>query len=117
MRVSSDRPPTHTLSRLRPGELVRDARALAGITQRELAERLGTTQSAVSAWERGHDIPRVDTLARALQACGFEADLTFRRHDDEDRAQIRGTIAQSPEDRLATVEQVTQLIGLAQSPG
>jgi transcriptional regulator with XRE-family HTH domain len=113
MGMTRDRPDRQTLSRLRPGVLVRDARRLAGLTQSELASRLGTTQSVVSRWERGLDVPRVDTLARVLQACGFEADLTFRRRDDVDRAQIIGALSQSPEDRLVTVENVTELLGLA----
>ena len=38
---------------------------------------------------------------RALQACGFEADLTFRRHDDVDRSQIAVHLGASPSARLA----------------
>jgi len=109
-----DRPRTQTLGRLDVAGLVRDVRTRAGLTQRELAERVATTQSAVSAWERGRDTPRVDTLARILTACGFEADLVFRRHDDVDRAQIVGTLAQTPDTRLETVKNVTALLGLAQ---
>jgi transcriptional regulator with XRE-family HTH domain len=109
----ADRPGTQTLSRLRTGPLIRDARQYAGLSQRELAARLGTKQSVVSRWERGVDTPRVDTLARILQACGFEAYLTFRRHDDEDRSQIVESLALSPEERLETVENVTEFLGLA----
>lgn len=32
---------------------LRDARKSSGVTQVELAERMGTTQSIVSKWERG----------------------------------------------------------------
>ncbi len=109
-----DRPRRQTLSRLDVGALVAEVRRRADLTQAALAERLGTTQSAVSAWERGHDIPRVDTLARILTACGFEADLVFRRHDDVDRSQIVGTLSQTPDTRLATVRNVTALLGVAQ---
>ncbi len=42
----------------------------AGLTQAELALRLGTTQSAVARVERSGANPRVDTVARALAACG-----------------------------------------------
>jgi transcriptional regulator with XRE-family HTH domain len=108
-----DRPRTQTLSRLDVGALVREVRRRAGLTQRDLAAMLGTTQSAVSTWERGHDVPRVDTLARILAACGFEADLVFRRHDDVDRSQIAGTLSQTPETRLTTVRNVNELLGLA----
>ena len=113
--MAMDRPPTRTLSRLDVAGLLREARRGAGISQAELARRIGTTQPVVSRWERGTDVPRVDTLARALQACGFEADLTFRRHDDVDRAQIRAQLSMTPEQRLASSEAVSELVGLAHS--
>ena len=36
------------------GELLREARLRAGLTQAELAERAGTARSQVSRYERGH---------------------------------------------------------------
>ena len=98
-RAASDRPDSVTLSRLDAAGLVREARAIAGLTQQELADRLGTKQSVISRWERGIEVPRVDTLARILQACGFEADLRFRRHDDVDRSQILQQLMMSPAER------------------
>lgn len=103
-----DRPERQTLSRLRAGLLIREARRHAGLSQSELAGRLGTTQSAVSDWERGRDTPRVDTLGRILASCGFEADLTFRRHDDVDRSQILGALDSTPGRRLASNRNVAQ---------
>lgn len=93
-----------SLSRLRTGDLIRDARREAGLTQADLGARLGTTQSAVSSWEHGRDMPRVDTLARILKACGFEADLVLRHRSDVDRSQvIRGT-RQTPTERAEAFE-------------
>jgi transcriptional regulator with XRE-family HTH domain len=109
MRMVKDRPDRHTLTTLASGRLIREARRLAGLTQGELARRLGTAQSAVSNWERGRDTPRVDTLARILEACGFEADMTFRRQDDVDRAQIRQNLAMTPAERLDSVRNVSKL--------
>jgi transcriptional regulator with XRE-family HTH domain len=114
-RARSDRPDRRTLSRLDAGGLVREARQIAGLSQGELAARVGTTQSAVSNWERGRDVPRVDTLGRILQACGFEADITFRRHDDIDRAQIVRLLDATPDERLDQLQNVTDLLGLAAS--
>lgn len=108
-----DRPRTQTLSRLRTGPLIREARQLAGLSQRDLANQLGTKQSVISRWERGVDTPRVDTLGRILQACGFEADLTFRRHDDEDRSQIAMHLDMKPEDRLAYLRDILDFEELA----
>jgi transcriptional regulator with XRE-family HTH domain len=107
--MANDRPDRQTLSNLGSGHLIREARRLAGLTQTELARRLSTTQSAVSNWERGRDTPRVDTLARILEACGFEADVTFRRHDDVDRAQLRQNLAMTPAQRLESVDNVSRL--------
>ena len=109
MHMAHDRPDRHTLSALGSGHLIREARRLGGLTQAELAARLGTTQSAVSNWERGRETPRVDTLARILEACGFEADMTFRRLDDVDRAQLRQNLAMTPAARLESVRNVSKL--------
>jgi transcriptional regulator with XRE-family HTH domain len=95
--------------------LVRQARSLAGLSQAGLAARVGTTQPVVSRWERGTEVPRLDALARVLQACGFEADLVFRRRDDVDRSQIAGTLALTPDERLESVVQTAQLLGLART--
>ena len=108
-----DRPQRQTLSRLDAAGLLRDARRIAGLSQSALAERIGTTQPVISRWERGLDVPRIDALARALQACGFEADLVFRRHDDVDRTQIAGTLSMSPADRIASSVNAAALVGLA----
>ena len=105
-----DRPSTKTLSYLDTGALIREARQLAALTQAELAKRLGTSQSVVSRWERSLDIPRVDTLGRILQACGFEADLRFRRHDDVDRSLIRYQLSLSPLERARLHDGVTELM-------
>jgi len=95
------------------GSLLREARLIAGLSQTELAERIGTTQPVVSRWERDLEVPRIDTLGRALQACGLEVDLVFRRHDDVDRSQIRGALAMSPAQRIASNSNATALVGLA----
>jgi transcriptional regulator with XRE-family HTH domain len=58
-----------------PDTLVRAARTAAGLTQAELAARLRTTQSAIARLESGDANPRVETLARALRACGRELSL------------------------------------------
>ena len=95
------RPATETLSRLRTGLLIREVRGYAGLTQQELAERLGTSQSAISTWERGGDTPRVDTLARILKACDFEADIVLRHRDDVDQSQLAMHLAMTPTQRAA----------------
>lgn len=94
--------------RARPGELIRAARAEAGLTQRQLAQRVGTTQSAIARWESGSETPRLDRLDSVLRACGIELDLRFRRHSDVDRAQVIGHLSQTPEGRLDNVRNLSR---------
>lgn len=53
------------------GDVVRAARARAGVSQRELAERVGTAQAAISRIETGREQPTVDRLAQILAALGW----------------------------------------------
>ncbi|HKI92426.1 MAG TPA: helix-turn-helix transcriptional regulator [Gaiellaceae bacterium] len=51
---------------------VADERVRRGLSQRELAERCGTTQSAIARLERGGRPPRIDTLLRIAEALDCE---------------------------------------------
>lgn len=51
-------------------QTVYHARKTAGLTQTELARRMGTTQSAIAAIESGARTPTVDLLERLARACG-----------------------------------------------
>jgi len=60
-------------------ELVREllaARAKAGLTQRQVAESMGTTKSAVSRLESvGRHSPSVSTLKKYARAVGCEVEI------------------------------------------
>ena len=51
-------------------ELLKNARDAAGLSQRDLARRAGTSQAAVARYETGRTSPAVKTLQRLLHACG-----------------------------------------------
>jgi transcriptional regulator with XRE-family HTH domain len=96
------------------GPLIAQARRDAGLTQAELAASIGTKQSVVSRWERGHDVPRADTLVTILRACGYEADLVMRPADTGvDIAQIREMLQMRPEDRIASSVNVSRMLASA----
>ena len=100
------------------GPLIRTAREEAGLTQAALAARLRTTQSVVSRWERGGDVPRLSTLVRVLRACGQSLILSIRPEDDGiDRAQIRQQLALSPAERLASVTNLSRTLAHARRVG
>ena len=64
---------------LPPGYLLREARERAGLTQRELAARLATTQQAVSQAERWDANPTVALMRRWADACGAVLEIEIER--------------------------------------
>lgn len=54
---------------------IKQARGAAGLTQRELATRAGTSQAAVSAYESGRKEPSVATFTRLLEAAGAQLEV------------------------------------------
>ena len=63
------------------GRLIREARRRSNLTKRELAQRLGTTQSAIARLERGGDEPSYERVAEAIRACGLELVPQLRAND------------------------------------
>jgi transcriptional regulator with XRE-family HTH domain len=53
-----------------PGSMLRDARERAGLTQSALANRAGTSQATLSAYESGAKQPTLDTFLRLIAAAG-----------------------------------------------
>jgi ribosome-binding protein aMBF1 (putative translation factor) len=53
-------------------------RAERGLSQRELAELTGTTQSAIARLERGGRPPRIDTLLRIADALDCDLAVELR---------------------------------------
>ncbi|HWE25896.1 MAG TPA: helix-turn-helix transcriptional regulator [Myxococcales bacterium] len=58
---------------------VRGMRSAAGLTQAQLAKRIGTTQPTIARLEKGLDVrtPRWDTLQRIAKALGRQLKLKF----------------------------------------
>lgn len=56
---------------------IRALREGRGLSQRELAAQVGTTQSAIARLEVGHVSPSLSTLDRIADALGVELSLRF----------------------------------------
>jgi len=56
-------------------DVLRAARAQSALSQRELAERAGTTQASISRIERGLEQPTLARLARILGALGWRMSI------------------------------------------
>lgn len=59
-------------------EQVADRRRALGLSQAELAELTGTTQSAIARQESGGRPPRIDTLMRIADALDCELKVELR---------------------------------------
>jgi transcriptional regulator with XRE-family HTH domain len=81
------------------GELVREARKRAGLSQAELAARAGTTQSAIARLESGRTSPALEQVERLLRLCGFQLIVQLTPYDDSDIVQAEAQLRRSPEAR------------------
>jgi len=69
------------------GDLVREARRRAGLTQAELATRAGTAQPAIARWESGRVAISLDDVVRLVRLCGLDLELMLMRRDASDLVQ------------------------------
>jgi transcriptional regulator with XRE-family HTH domain len=61
----------------RVGPIIERLRTEAGVTQRDLAQRVGTTQAAISKIETGRTLPGLELLDRIATALGRSLTLTL----------------------------------------
>jgi len=85
---------------MRSGDLIREARLRAGLTQYELAERCGRDRSVIARWEQGTVAPSVETLVELVRACCFDLPLELVPRDPVLRQKLRTTAPLTPERRL-----------------
>jgi ribosome-binding protein aMBF1 (putative translation factor) len=62
-------------------DAVADQRLNRGLSQKQLAELCGTTQSAIARLEAGGRPPRIDTLLRIAQALDCDLVVELRERD------------------------------------
>jgi transcriptional regulator with XRE-family HTH domain len=82
------------------GDLIREARLRAGLTQFELAERTGRERSVIARWEQGAVAPSLESLLELVRACGFDLPLELVVYDRRDAERLEKNALLSPERRL-----------------
>ncbi len=95
--------------------LLRTARQRAGVSQRRLAERAGTSQSVIARIELGETSPSWETLQRLLSAAGFELQVALCAKPVSNShmlADVERILSLSPADRLAEVANVSRFEAL-----
>lgn len=96
---------------MRGGTIIREARRRSGLTQHALARRIGTTQSVVARWEAGASSPSLETVLRAVRACGLDLALSLANADPDHDRLIADARARTPEDRIGHLR---DLVAVAQ---
>src|SRR3977135_3524874 len=90
-----------------PATIIREARRSAGLTQAELARRLGVAQPVVARLETRAANPTVETLDRTLRATGHRLPPAGRPHAPPVATSlIRKALELSPADRVTRLEQM-----------
>jgi transcriptional regulator with XRE-family HTH domain len=88
-----------------PSSLLKDARRQAGLTQAELAGRLGVSQAAVAKLERPGANPAIATLEDALRETGQRLVLASEPvRPGIDETLVFEQLRLSPDQRLAQLE-------------
>ena len=83
------------------GDLIREARLRAGLTQTELGQKIGKPQSVVARWERGDVLPSLETLRRVIRGCDLELSFHMSRLDDSNDLIIDEHLKMKPAQRMA----------------
>ncbi|MGN6406874.1 MAG: helix-turn-helix domain-containing protein [Curtobacterium sp.] len=84
--------------------LIRDARLRAELTQVQLADRAGVTQSVISTYENGRREPSLAALQRLLLAAGFTAAIDL--HPIEEPPPLRERVMAARRELVAIVQRL-----------
>ncbi len=83
-------------------QIIREARLKAGMTQTELADRLGRDRAQVARWETGGQEPSFENLRAVVEACGFVLEVEIAERDETPRfdAELERSLLQAPQQRV-----------------
>jgi transcriptional regulator with XRE-family HTH domain len=103
-------------------DLIAIARKRAGLSQRELADRLGCPQATVARWEGDAREPSFAAVQQALRACGVQQLIDLATYDESDVPLAHRQLALAPLERISSVARgeaetlVRALRAIADSP-
>jgi transcriptional regulator with XRE-family HTH domain len=83
-------------------QIIREARLKAGLTQTELAVRLGRDRAQVARWETGGQEPSFENLRAVVEACGFSlrVEIVEREETPALDAELDASLLQAPQQRV-----------------
>lgn len=87
-RVTDKAPAEDAESRRFMIDMLIEMRRLAGLTQTDVARRMGITQATVAGLETAAHDPKLSTMQRYARAVGAELRFELRLHDDPDETAV-----------------------------
>lgn len=103
------------MAQLSFGEMVRTLRSEKGMTQLDLARKMGVTDKAVSKWERDLSIPDVGSLPKLAEELGVSVDDLLQAKTASQEAAVESGAARKK--ATALVELVLKAVALAMGVG
>jgi transcriptional regulator with XRE-family HTH domain len=85
---------------MRGGELIREARMRAGLTQTELSERTRRDRSVIARWEQGVISPPIESLLACVHACGFDLPFVLVPLDESVDSELGESLLRAPSERV-----------------
>ena len=80
----------------RTGQFISERRKAIGLTQKELAERLGVTNKAVSKWETGGGMPDVSMLRKLSEILEVSVDELLAGYDHHNLSELPEFATENP---------------------
>jgi transcriptional regulator with XRE-family HTH domain len=83
-------------------QIIREARLKAGLTQTELAARLGRDRAQVARWETGGQEPSFENLQAVVEACGFSLRVEIAEREETPAldAELDASLLEAPQQRV-----------------
>jgi len=95
------------------GQLLRETRRRAGLTQQQVADRAAVSQSLVARIEKGRVAPSFERLLALVRACGFDLEIHVVPLDEDAWSMVEQSARRTPDERLDRALAAVQLRGEA----
>ena len=83
-------------------QIIREARLKAGLTQSQLAARLGRERGQIARWEIGGQQPSFENVQAVVEACGFvlRVEIAEREETPALDAELEESAPLAPQQRV-----------------
>lgn len=96
------------------GQLIRQARLIAGLTQQQLGERVGRAAPHIARWERDAVDPGFESVRELIRACGLDLSLELAPYDASPDPELERNLRLTAAERLDEAQ--SELDRLRRSP-